>query len=433
MHTRSPDALAIPHLGGRWAVILFIFTLFAFVIESQLTQYVQTNLGYRQPFFIFYLVHSSFSIIFPLHLLYLRATTNHTTVSLFKGLGLAISNHLEPGQKSSGSRFPRARFLRLVLCLTLGSTFPALLWFLAVSLASTLACLLRIDRAHLIFNSQLASNFESTRYSLSAQLFQAIWNTNAFFAYLITVKLFNLKWEYRRLLAVLLATLGTVAVVYGGSTASTEKEPVAGNLATSADISLKPTAPLLGNLLTLVASFGYGLYQVLYKIYAALPSDPEVASHLVYEQIPDDDETVSASIDVDLEDAVYPPPFGFHPNLLTSLMGLCTTMVLWIPIPFLHWSGAEVFRLPSNATTALTISGIALSGVVFNAGFMILLGVWGPIIVSVGNLLTIVLVLLSDIIFGAGMETITFWSFTGSGVIVLAFAVLAYETFTKRP
>ncbi|KAH9486952.1 hypothetical protein JR316_0001018 [Psilocybe cubensis] len=401
MHTRSPDALATPHLGGRWAVILFICTLFAFVIESQLTQYVQTNLGYRQPFFIFYLVHSSFAIIFPLHLLYLRATTNHSTVSLLNGLAIAITNHLTQDQKTPGVKFPRAKFLRLILFLTLGITVPALLWFLSVSLASV---------------SDVT----------------AIWNTNAFFAYLITVKLFNLEWEYRRLLAVLLATLGTVAVVYGGSTASPEKEPTAGNLA---GISLKPTAPLLGNLLTLVASFAYGLYQVLYKIYAALPSDPEVASHRTYEQIPDDDETVNTidgNVNVDLEDAVYPPPFGLHPNLLTSLMGLCTTFVLWIPIPFLHWTGAEVFRLPPNATAVLTIFGIAFTGVIFNAGFMILLGVWGPIIVSVGNLLTIVLVLISDIIFGAGMEVITFWSFVGSGVIVIAFAVLAYETFTKR-
>ncbi|KDR84970.1 hypothetical protein GALMADRAFT_233487 [Galerina marginata CBS 339.88] len=401
MRNRTPEALATPQVGGRLAVGIFVFTLLAFVTESQLTQYVQSNLGYRQPFFLFYLVHSSFAIIFPLHLLYILGTTNYTTVSLLRGLSFAITNHLSPGQKSAGFQFPRAKFIWLVLGCTLGITCPALLWFLAVSLASV---------------SDVT----------------AIWNTNAFFAYLISVKLFKLKWESRRLLAVVLATLGTIAVVYGGTTSPTEKKPATNGTSTTASFSFKPSAPLLGNLLTLVASFGYGLYQVLYKIYAALPSDPEVASDIVYEQIPDEDDNVNLPLSIDPESAVYPPPFGLHPNLLTSLLGFSTLVILWIPIPFLHWSGAEVFRLPPNFLTVMAISGIAFSGVVFNAGFMVLLGIWGPIIVSVGNLLTIVLVLISDLLFGAGLEVVTFWSLTGSGVIVLAFGVLAYDMFTKR-
>jgi hypothetical protein len=60
-----------------------------------------------------------------------------------------------------------------------------------------------------------------------------------------------------------------------------------------------------------------------------------------------------------------------------------------------------------------------------------LLGVWGPIIVSVGNLLTIVLVFLSDVFFGAGIKSVTLWSSIGSSVIVAAFAVLAYDMFRR--
>ncbi|KAF9056140.1 hypothetical protein BJ165DRAFT_1398874 [Panaeolus papilionaceus] len=319
-----------------------------------------------------------------MHLLYLLATTDYTTVPLLKGLAIVIANHLDPGQKSVTPRFPYRKFIRLTLIMTLGITCPALLWFAAVSLASMTDV-------------------------------TAIWNTNAFFAYIISVKLFKLKWEAKRLLAVVLATSGTLIVVYGGSTAGGDGE---------------------GCLLTLIASFGYGLYQVLYKIYAALPSDPEVAAERLYQEIPegdDDDSTLSLN-DVPIEsgDAIYPPPFGLHPNLLTSMLGFFTCIILWIPIPFLHWSGAETFHLPPNALTIFAITGICLSGVVFNAGFMVLLGVWGPIIVSVGNLLTIVLVLIADVLFGAGLEVITTWSLLGSGIIVLAFGVLSYDMFTKR-
>jgi len=35
-------------------------------------------------------------------------------------------------------------------------------------------------------------------------------------------------------------------------------------------------------------------------------------------------------------------------------------------------------------------------------------------------------------IFGAGIEVLTFWSVTGSAMIVLAFGVLAYDMFRKR-
>jgi drug/metabolite transporter (DMT)-like permease len=176
-----------------------------------------------------------------------------------------------------------------------------------------------------------------------------------------------LQWEARRLVAVSLATLGVIAVVYGGTTTSTKN-------GTTSNFVIKPTAPLLGNLLTLVASFGYGLYQVLYKIYAALPSDPEVVSDGSYQEISGEDGIGDPDPDHDLrsiqEGAVYPPPFGFHPNLLTSVMGFFTFILLWIPIPILHYSGAEIFRLPPNFFTVLAISGIALGGVVFNAGFM---------------------------------------------------------------
>jgi len=199
---------------------------------------------------------------------------------------------------------------------------------------------------------------------------QAIGNTNAFFAYIISVKLSKSRWEFRQLLAVVIATVGTFTVIYGGATSG---EPPSKDGLTTTNISLKPTAPLLGNLLMLVAAFGSGLYRVLYKIYAAPPSDPEVASDPMYELIPGDveDEAPAGATYIDPAEAVYPPPFGFHPNLLTSLLGFMTLITLWIPIPFLHWSGAEVFRVPPNAMTVFLIAGIALSGVVFNAGLMV--------------------------------------------------------------
>jgi len=78
------------------------------------------------------------------------------------------------------------------------------------------------------------------------------------------------------------------------------------------------------------------------------------------------------------------------------------------------------------------IGGVALSGVFFNAGFMILLGIWGPVVASIGNLLTIVLVFISDMIVGNGVEPITVWNVMGAGSIVAAFGILAHDVMQRR-
>jgi len=60
----------------------------------------------------------------------------------------------------------------------------------------------------------------------------------------------------------------------------------------------------------------------------------------------------------------------------------------------------------------------------------ILLGVWGPIVTSIGNLLTVVLIFVSDVMFVTGMKVVTFWNFMGAFAIVAAFGVLVGDLIT---
>lgn len=60
-----------------------------------------------------------------------------------------------------------------------------------------------------------------------------------------------------------------------------------------------------------------------------------------------------------------------------------------------------------------------------------MLSEWGAIITSVGNLLTIILVMISDVLFGAGLEALTIWSVMGSSIISVSFGVLAWEMSRK--
>jgi len=251
------------------------------------------------------------------------------------------------------------------------------------------------------------------------------------------------------LVAVVIATVGVLVLVYGGANPSapeSEDNTERGDGA-AVNASSNPTSPVTGDLLTLVASVGYASYQVFYKKYAALPNDPELADTRgsTYSHIPSGDDVESTAESLPVGDL----PFGLHPNLLTSTIGLFTMLLFWIPIPILHYLGAETFILPPNFYTAFVISGIAFSGVLFNAGFMVsilpfsspcvhliallqtLLGLWGPIITSVSSLLTIVLVFVSDLMFGF-QDTIGVWSLVGSGAIIAAFGMLAYDMFSVQ-
>ena len=80
------------------------------------------------------------------------------------------------------------------------------------------------------------------------------------------------------LTAVLLACVGVLFVVYGGQPASSDQVLSSSSFSTPTNpnaTSGGSSAPLIGELLTLIASIGYAAYQVLYKLFVSLPSDPD--------------------------------------------------------------------------------------------------------------------------------------------------------------
>jgi hypothetical protein len=193
----------------------------------------------------------------------------------------------------------------------------------------------------------------------------ALWNTNAFWAYLFAVKLFKLKFETRHILAVSCASIGTALIVYGGSHEES-KAPV-----TSREV-VSNKSHLFGNLLAFIASVWYGFFQVMYKRYIALPDEPDSVVDAAYEQLPDSEEAPEEFATSIPENQPMPSlPFGLFPNALLSLVGVATAVVLALPFPVLHYLEAEKFTFPTSLNTLLCIAGIAGTGLTFNAGFMV--------------------------------------------------------------
>lgn len=123
-------------------------------------------------------------------------------------------------------------------------------------------------------------------------------------------------------------------------------------------------------LLTLSALRRYGIYEVGYKKWIAL-------NHV---------KTSPSS--------AQPPvlPFALYPNLITSLIGICTIGILLPVFPILHFAGLEEFESPwsfaaSRSATEGTPLGLTLAvtlcgslGVLYNGAFMICLSLWGPVV-----------------------------------------------------
>ncbi|CAE6434053.1 hypothetical protein ACGC1H_001447 [Rhizoctonia solani] len=367
--------------GGSAANVVFVTILFAYVLQTELTQYVQSSLHFRQPYLLFYIAHSAFTLVLPVHLFYLKCSTGTSPSTYLSTLWDIMQTQILAPQSTPSSKFSWARYAIFVSLLTIGITCPALLWYASVSLASL---------------SDIT----------------ALFNTHAFWAYILSTALLppppdRPRWQPYKLLAVLLACVGVFTTVYG-----------------SADGASPGTNPFLGSLLALVSAVSYALYQVAYKKWAV----PTVAIASAYD---DDDEAAPLAGDTG-ELAGQPLPFGLFANFVTSTAGLATLGVLWIPMVASNWFGEGGYQLPGDMWTAICVGLIALSGLVFNAGFMILLSLWGPIVASVGNLLTIVLVMLADVILSRDLSVITFWSLIGSGLIISGFAILVWEYTALR-
>ncbi|KAJ3987817.1 hypothetical protein F5890DRAFT_1551129 [Lentinula detonsa] len=359
-----------PTSGRGKPFVALILALGGFLAQTQLTHQILTVMNYDRPFFVIYVTQSVFTVSVIIHLVYLATTTKDSISSLSKGLNITIAQRLRPGSSSQLIRFPYLRFFLIVLTLTAGFTTPTLLWFPAMLQAS---------------------------YAL------LIWNTNAFFAYLISVTLLGRQHQHRKFAAVILATIGVVLVIYGGSM-------VSGNNV----LHTRLPSRSVGDLLALLASILYAGYQLFYDTFIEPP--------LVPLQALDAFSSESTPLIEEYKDAIYPSPYGLESSFWTSMIGLCTMSLLWTVFPVLQGLGVEEFSLPTDSRTVLAILGAAFSGAMFMTGTMMLLASWGAITTSVTSLLTIVLVFLTDLMLGAA---ISIWSIVGSLVTAAAMLVLA--------
>ncbi|GAA5832636.1 hypothetical protein JCM3766R1_004274 [Sporobolomyces carnicolor] len=462
--SRTEDGDAA-HVRRLLPVVLLVVALASYTLQTELASYVQHTLDYKKPYFLFFCTHSGYMLLWPCHLLALKLLKIPVGESL-QDLVPLLAEHFAPLSKTVDSlptsslplrdfpfplrerahvslvvKAPWVRNLvRKVALLTIFISFPALSWYASVPLTSM------------------------------ADL-TAIYNVFAFWAYLLSLKFLPNESSQTplqarlKLVSVLVAVSGVFVIAYG--------DTIWGD---KSDKGPEGTNRLLGNGLALFGSVAYAGYEVWYKIKIALPepsadSTPQsggngsrisetssLLSTRSSSPVPDADPTRPSS------SFEFPPPpspsftltssssatstktlnplalaktpsptlFLLYSNLITSMIGLFTFAFLWIPIPLLDLVGWEAWDgFPPRAAWGALV-GIVGGGVLFNGCFMVLLSLWGPVVASVANLLTLILVALCDALFVPSAPPLTRSSLVGGVLIVMAFAGLIWGEYGAR-
>lgn len=337
--------------------------------------------------------------------------------------------------KSLKSSLPLRRFLIRSIQLTFLIAFPSLSWFLSVALTSDLTSV------------------------------TAIYNTNTFFVILICLISRFETISIKKIISVLISLFGVLIITFSNPISNTNTHAIIDqhnihddHHSSSQSTSVPTTHRLLGTTLAFVGSLTYAGYEVWYKKVISLPdsailkqsltslsskttisNSPQVERHSRDQEEStgllslSESQAERSKHELDLVNrllTVTPHDILLHANSITSAIGFFTLTLLWIPIPFLHFSKLEPFELPPDTKVTFLILGMISMGVIFNAGFMVLLGLWGPVVASVGNLCTLVLVAISDLILIPNYH-LSFSVSIGCILISTAFIVLVIDLFQK--
>lgn len=370
LRSRSPATNA--RLAARkkytYAAVFLVISLVSFCVQTELAAYVQHDLGWNKAYCMLYLTHGSWSLLWPTQLLILRLQKRDMPWPIFWKKHVWICRttaQMVQGRTLEAPHYHEAR-----------SPVRYMLYCTAfITSALTVAGLSWYIAVDMTTPSDLT----------------AIYNCSAFFAYAFSVPLLKEAFRLDKCFAVLIAIVGVIVVAYGDS-----------NDATSGDADAAGAGDdgkrFLGNLIIGAGSVLYGLYEVLYKRYACPPEGCSPGRGMIFA------------------------------NTVGSLIGSFTLLVLWIPLPILHFTGLETFALPTGATAWWLFLSVVMNAT-FAGSFLVLISLTSPVLSSVASLLTIFMVAVSDWLLTG--QPLSLAAIIGGAMIIVAFVMLAVSTWRE--
>jgi len=370
MRSVSPGELArdVARKKYTYGTFFLILILVSFVVQTELSNYIQKDLGWNKAYCMLYLTHGSWIVLWPVQLLILRLQKLDMPWHVFWRRHLALlkstatmvmTQRLEPERpgvlrRNAGS--PVRYMIKMTAFITSALTIAGASWYIAVDMTTP---------------SDLT----------------VIYNCSAFFAYVFAVPLLKEPLRLDKSIAVGVAIFGVLLVAYGESKPEDPDKPDPG-----------AASRFFGNVIIGVGSVLYGLYEVLYKRFACPP------------------------------EGVSPGRGTIFANTFGSCIGAFTLLVLWIPLPLLHITGLEPFVVPVGRTAWLLLLSV-LANATFAGSFLVLISLTGPVFSSVASMLTIFVVALTDWMLTG--EPIAPGALIGGLLILLAFGMLSWSTWRE--
>ncbi|KAF9936326.1 hypothetical protein BGZ65_002535 [Modicella reniformis] len=337
----------------KLATLILFVCILSFLLQAELTKYLQTSMGYQKPYFILYISHSFWAIALPIQFLYTAYLSSATPESLTTSHRGRMNYFANLVRNSTSDLYCRKMDYTLV------SASPSVRTALGSDVHTSPEN--RILSRHLFWVTfgmtvlfMIPSYIWYTCIAMTSMAnLTAIYNTSCFFAYIFSVLLLRETIVMNKIFAVFLSLLGVVII-------NLAAKPEGEHKMSDPEEAPRVAVSLISDALALFGAALYGFDEVVYKKYAS----PKV----------------------------HPIVFA---NTLTGLMGVVTCTILWVPIPLFHWTGHEIFELPTLYEFS-SILIIAALGLIYNGCFMIVVSQTNPVFAAVGVMATIPLIALTD-------------------------------------
>ncbi|KAI4669593.1 uncharacterized protein J4E79_001638 [Alternaria viburni] len=380
-HERDPEIQAKHETRKKYtyAAFLLALSLVSFTVQTETAVYIQHQLKWEKPYCMLYMTHGSWIVLWPATLFLLRLqhwnepwpTFWRRHVQLLRQTALMVQHqNLHPTPRQSQVS-PVRYMLKMTSFITCALTLAGGSWYVAV-------------------NQTTASDLT------------AIYNCSAFFAYAFSIPILHEKVRASKVVAVAIAIVGVFVVAYGDQSPAKHGSKSGGGAGgDKAPPSHEAENRAFGNLVIGIGSVLYGLYEVLYKRLACPPEGAAPNKGVIFA------------------------------NLFGSLIGAFTLSVLWIPLPFLHYMGWELFELP-HGEQAWMMAISVLANATFSGAFLALISLTSPVLSSVAALLTIFIVALVDQLLPPPLNSpLTPAAIVGGLLIIGAFSLLSWASYKE--
>ncbi|OQE14488.1 hypothetical protein PENSTE_c035G01362 [Penicillium steckii] len=371
IRSKSPEYDAAQATRKKYMIALgfLLLSLASFVVQTETAVYIQHELGWDKPYCMLYITHGSWALLWPVQLAILRIQKRKMSWEAFWRRHVFLLKTTAQMVETQDVHLSSRSYHR--------SPIP---YMLKTTAFVTTALTIAGGSWYVAVNLTTASDLT------------AIYNCSAFFAYAFSIPLLKEKLRLDKVFAVCVAIIGVLVVAYGDRP---EKKVSKGG--TTKD-DQEAQNRLLGNIVIGIGSVLYGLYEVLYKRFACPPEGTSPGRGTVFA------------------------------NTFGSLIGCFTILVLWIPLPFLHFLGWETFRFPTGEAGWMLLISITANAT-FSGSFLVLISLTSPVLSSVAALLTIFLVAIVDW-FRTGIP-LSFAAIIGGILIMIAFFLLSWSTYRE--